>query len=87
MAHRSEAKCDLEGLRAEPNQEPKLAYYPAYDGYYAPAYDGYYAPWARCPFSSSSRTTETIYRHELRPVITTGADVMDKIFITADREG
>jgi integrase len=30
---------------------------------------------------ASSRTTETIYRHELRPVITTGADVMDKIFI------
>jgi integrase len=30
---------------------------------------------------SSSRTTETIYRHELRPVITTGADVMDRIFI------
>jgi integrase len=28
---------------------------------------------------SSSRTTETIYRHEVRPVITTGADVMDKI--------
>jgi hypothetical protein len=27
------------------------------------------------------RTTETIYRHELRPVITTGTDVMDKIFI------
>jgi hypothetical protein len=31
---------------------------------------------------ASSRTTETIYRHELRPVITTGADVMDKIFIS-----
>ena len=30
---------------------------------------------------ASSRTTETIYRHELRPVITTGADVMDRIFI------
>ena len=29
----------------------------------------------------SSRTTETIYRHELRPVITTGADVMDRIFV------
>jgi hypothetical protein len=24
---------------------------------------------------------EVIYRHELRPVITTGADVMDQIFI------
>ena len=32
---------------------------------------------------ASSRTTETIYRHELRPVITTRADVMDKIFIQA----
>jgi integrase len=31
---------------------------------------------------ASSRTTETIYRHELRPVITTGADVMDRIFIS-----
>jgi hypothetical protein len=30
---------------------------------------------------SSFRTTKTIYRHELRPVITTGADVMDRIFI------
>lgn len=30
---------------------------------------------------ASSRTTETIYRHELRPVITTGADVMDTIFV------
>ena len=30
---------------------------------------------------SSSRTTEAIYRYELRPVITGGTDVMDKIFI------
>ena len=30
---------------------------------------------------SSARTTQTIYRHELRPVIITGADAMDKIFI------
>ena len=36
---------------------------------------------ARLTGHSSSRTTETIYRHELRSVITTGADVMDKIFI------
>ena len=36
---------------------------------------------------ASSRTTETIYRHELRPVITTGADVMDKLFTAAQREG
>ncbi len=36
---------------------------------------------ARLAGHSSSRTTEVIYRHELRPVITTGADVMDKIFL------
>jgi hypothetical protein len=36
---------------------------------------------ARLARHSRSRTTETIDRHELRPVITTGADVMDKIFI------
>jgi hypothetical protein len=29
---------------------------------------------------SSTRTTEVVYRHELRPVIRTGAEVMDKIF-------
>jgi len=36
-----------------------------------------------------ARTPEppSIYRHELRPVITTGADVMDKIFTAAVREG
>ena len=42
---------------------------------------------ARLAGHASSRTTETIYRHELRPVITTGADVMDKIFTEAEREG
>ena len=42
---------------------------------------------ARLTGDASSRTTETIYRHELRPVITTGADVMDKIFTAAEREG
>ena len=36
---------------------------------------------ARLAGHSSSRTTEVIYRHELRPVITTGADVMDKILV------
>jgi integrase len=36
---------------------------------------------ARLAGHSSSRTTEVIYRHELRPVITTGADVMDQIFV------
>jgi integrase len=35
---------------------------------------------ARLAGHSSLRTTEVIYRHELRPVITTGADVMDQIF-------
>lgn len=28
----------------------------------------------------SSTVTETIYRHQIRPVITTGAEAMDKIF-------
>jgi integrase len=35
---------------------------------------------ARLAGHSSSRTTEVIYRRELRPVITTGAEVMDHIF-------
>jgi integrase len=35
---------------------------------------------ARLAGHASSRTTEVIYRRELRPVITTGADVMDQIF-------
>ena len=42
---------------------------------------------ARLAGHASSRTTETIYRHELRPVITTGADVIDKIFTAAEHEG
>jgi integrase len=29
---------------------------------------------------SSSNVTETIYRHQIRPVITIGAEAMDKIF-------
>lgn len=29
---------------------------------------------------SSTTVTETVYRHELRPVIRTGADAMDKLF-------
>jgi hypothetical protein len=36
---------------------------------------------ARLAGHSSSRTTKTIYQHELCPMITTGADVMGKIFI------
>ena len=33
---------------------------------------------ARLAGHASSRTTEVIYRRELRPVITTGAEVMDQ---------
>jgi integrase len=29
---------------------------------------------------ASTRTTEVVYRRELRPVITTGAEIMDQIF-------
>ena len=36
---------------------------------------------------ASSRTTEVIYRRELRPVITTGAEVMDQIFRSKQRRG
>ena len=36
---------------------------------------------ARLARHFSFRTTETIYRHELRTVITTGTDVMDRICI------
>ena len=35
---------------------------------------------ARLVGHTSSRTTEVVYRRELRPVITTGAEVMDEIF-------
>jgi integrase len=35
---------------------------------------------ARLAGHSSSRTTEIVYRRELRPVLTTGAEVMDTIF-------
>jgi len=35
---------------------------------------------ARLVGHTSSRATEVVYRRELRPVITTGAEVMDKIF-------
>jgi site-specific recombinase XerD len=35
---------------------------------------------ARLVGHSSSRITEVVYRQELRPVITTGAEVIDKIF-------
>ena len=35
---------------------------------------------ARLVGHSSTRTTEIVYRRELRPVITTGAEIMDEIF-------
>ncbi len=35
---------------------------------------------ARLAGHPSTRTTEVIYRKELRPVIGTGAEVMDQIF-------
>ena len=35
---------------------------------------------ARLVGRSSTRTTEVVYRRELRPVITTGAEIMDEIF-------
>jgi integrase len=35
---------------------------------------------ARLVGHTSSRTTEVVYRRELRPVITTGAEIMDKVF-------
>jgi integrase len=35
---------------------------------------------ARLAGHSSSRTTEVVYRRELRPVLTTGAEAMDRLF-------
>jgi integrase len=35
---------------------------------------------ARLAGHASTRTTEVVYRRELRPVITTGAEIMDKVF-------
>ena len=35
---------------------------------------------ARLAGHASSRTTEVVYRRELRPVLTTGAEAMDKLF-------
>jgi integrase len=37
---------------------------------------------ARLAGHSSTRTTEVVYRRELRPVLTTGAEAMDRIFKT-----
>jgi integrase len=35
---------------------------------------------ARLVGHASTRTTEMVYRRELRPVITTGAEIMDQLF-------
>ena len=35
---------------------------------------------ARLVGHASTRTTEIVYRRELRPVITTGAEIMDEVF-------
>ena len=35
---------------------------------------------ARLAGHTSTRTTEIVYRRELRPIITTGAEIMDKLF-------
>lgn len=42
---------------------------------------------ARLAGHASSRTTEVVYRRELRPVITTGAEIMDQIFQPKHRRG
>ena len=35
---------------------------------------------ARPAGHTSTRTTEIVYRRELRPILTTGAEIMDTIF-------
>ena len=35
---------------------------------------------ARLTGPASTRTTNVVYRRELRPVITTGAEIMDELF-------
>ena len=35
---------------------------------------------ARLVGHATTRTTEIVYRRELRPVITTGAEIMDRLF-------
>ena len=45
---------------------------------------------ARLAGHSNTRTTEVVYRRELRPVLTTGAEAMDRLFqsppVPADNE-
>jgi hypothetical protein len=40
---------------------------------------------ARLAGHNQTSTTELVYRHELRPVITTGAEVMDRILARRSR--
>jgi integrase len=40
---------------------------------------------ARLAGHASTRTTEVVYRRELRPVITTGAEIMDQVFTKTRR--
>jgi hypothetical protein len=41
---------------------------------------------ARLAAHNRTATTELVYRHELRPVITTGAEVMDRILNAVGRQ-
>jgi integrase len=41
---------------------------------------------ARLAGHTSTRTTEVVYRRELRPVLTTGAEIMDSLFKTQTPE-
>jgi len=41
---------------------------------------------ARLAGHNRTATTELVYRHELRPVITTGAEVMDRILNASGRQ-
>jgi hypothetical protein len=41
---------------------------------------------ARLAGHNRAATTELVYRHELRPVITTGAEVMDRILSIGSRQ-
>ena len=41
---------------------------------------------ARLVGHSSTSVTETVYRHQIRPVIQTGASAMDEIFIASDED-
>jgi integrase len=36
---------------------------------------------------SGTSVTEKVYRHQLRPVLLTGAEAMDRIFATDDNPG